>query len=74
MNMKEYVSWYEKQDAIVKLIFAIIPVTSWVNAILYRLGKGHMLSGILAIFFGFIFWIIDLVSVLLNGKPVWLLF
>lgn len=72
--MKEYVAWYEKQDAIVKLIFAIIPITSWINAFMYRFGKGCIASGILAIIFSFVFWIVDLISVLLNGKPVWLLF
>ncbi len=72
--MDGYVKWYDGLDFIIKLIFAIIPITSWINAVVYRIAKGHIISGIIAIFLGFIFWIIDLISVIVNGKPQWLLF
>ena len=68
--MKEYVKFYTGLAWVLKLILAIIPITGWVNAVLYRIGKGHLVSGIFSIFFGFIFWIIDLVTVLMYGKPV----
>lgn len=68
--MKEYVKFYEGLAWLLKLILAIIPITAWVNGVLYRIGRGHLVSGIICIFLGFIFWIIDLVSVILFGKPV----
>lgn len=68
--MGEYVKTYDGLQWIVKLILAIIPITGWLNAILYRLAKGHLIAGVLCIFFGWIFWVIDLITVILNGKPV----
>ncbi len=67
--MKDYVKSYNKLEWIIKVILAVIPVTGWVNAILYRLGTGHTVAAILAIPFGEIFWILDLITVLLSGKP-----
>lgn len=64
-----YVKTYNKLNYIIKLILAIIPVTAWINAILYRITGGHVIAGILAIPFGFIFWILDLITVVLSGKP-----
>lgn len=72
--MEGYVKWYDGLDFIVKLIFAIIPITAWINGIVYRIAKEKYISGILCIPFGFIFWIIDLVSVIVNKQPEWLLF
>lgn len=69
-NMGEYVKTYDGLQWIVKLILAIIPITGWLNAILYRLAKGHLIAGVLCIFFGWIFWVIDLITVILSGKPV----
>ena len=66
--MKGYVKSYNKLEWIIKLIVAIIPITGWINAILYRLGKGNLLGAILAIPFGFVFWVVDLVTVILSGK------
>lgn len=69
--MKSYLKFYNGLPWIFKLIFAIIPVTAWINAICYRIAKGHVVAGVLCIFFGFnIVWIIDLISVILYGKPV----
>jgi hypothetical protein len=67
--MKGYVKAYNGLEWIVKLIIAIIPFTGWINAILYRVAKGHIIAGILAIPFGEIFWIIDLITVIFSGKP-----
>lgn len=69
--MKSYVKGYNGLPWLVKLIFAIIPISAWFNAVVYRLAKGHLIAGILCIFFGFnIVWIVDLISVILYGKPV----
>lgn len=68
--MKGYIKFYEGLAWIFRLIFAIIPITGWVNAVLYRIGKDNLVSGIIAIFLGPLFWLVDLVSVILFGKPV----
>lgn len=65
----DYKKSYNKLSFIIKLILAIIPVTGWINAIIYRLAGGHLIAGILAIPFGEIFWIVDLITVILAGKP-----
>lgn len=51
-------------DYIISLILAIIPVTSWILGIVVRFSRGNILGGILNIPFGFIFWIIDLVTMI----------
>ena len=69
--MKGYLKFYKDLPWILRLIFAIIPITAWINAVCYRLAKGHIIAGVLCIFFGFnIVWVIDLISVILCGKPV----
>ncbi len=67
--MKGYVKTYKGLPWIVRLILAIIPVTGWINAILYRLATGHIIAAILCIPFGFIGWLLDLITVILSGKP-----
>lgn len=49
---------------VVSLILAIIPFTSWILGIVVRFQRGNILGGILNIPFGFIFWIIDLVTMI----------
>ena len=49
---------------IVSLILAIIPFTSWILGIVVRFSRGNILGGILNIPFGFIFWVIDLVTMI----------
>ena len=66
--MNEYVKFFDGLSSLVRLILVIIPITSWINAIIYRFAKGDLLGAILAIPFGFIFWVVDLVSVLLYGN------
>jgi len=72
--MEGYVKWYDGLDFIVKLIFAIIPITAWINGIIYRIAKGKIISGILCIPFGFVFWVVDLISIILNKQIEWVLF
>lgn len=67
--LAKYSKGYNKLSWLVKVILAIIPVTAWVNAILYRFSTGHVIAGLLAIPFGPLFWILDLVTVILSGKP-----
>ena len=50
---------------IVSLILAIIPFTSWILGVVVRFSRGNILGGILNIPFGFIFWVIDLVTMIL---------
>ena len=53
---------------VVSIILAIIPVTSWILGILTRIKEGHIILGILRIFFGFnIVWICDLVLMIFKG-------
>lgn len=54
---------------IISLILAIIPFTSWILGIATRFSRGNILGGILNIPFGFIFWIIDLVT-MITSKDV----
>ncbi|MBO5910543.1 MAG: hypothetical protein J6Q15_03445 [Clostridia bacterium] len=49
---------------VISLILAIIPFTSWILGIITRFSRGNILGGILNIPFGFIFWIIDLVTMI----------
>lgn len=68
--MKEYSKFYIGLSWTIKLIVAIIPITAWVNSVLYRIGKGHLVEGLVCIPLGGIAWLVDLVSVILYGKPV----
>ncbi|MDR0856403.1 MAG: hypothetical protein LBM78_03225 [Clostridiales bacterium] len=50
---------------LISLILAIIPFTAWILGIFTRFSRGHIISGILNIPFGFIFWVIDLITMIL---------
>ena len=54
---------------LVTLILAIIPFTSWILGGITRIMRGHVIAGILQLIPGIfvIFWIIDLVTVILSG-------
>ena len=67
--MKEYLKFYNGLSWIIKLIFAIIPITGWINAFLYRFAKKHYVAGVLCIIFAPVAWIVDLICVILFGKP-----
>jgi hypothetical protein len=70
--MKEYVKFIDDLPYIMKIILAL-PGLDGVFYGIYRIAKGRLLIGILWIILGFaILWIIDLVSVILNGKVTFL--
>ena len=58
---------YLKQPFIISLILAIIPITNIVLGVVHRLGKGNILLVILNILLALIFYVVDLVSVVLNN-------
>jgi len=61
-----------KASFIVSLILAIIPITGWVCGVIERFTRGAIITGILNIFFGFVFWIIGLIDMIINKKISWL--
>ena len=58
---------YLKQPFIISLILAIIPITNIVLGVVHRLGKGNIVLVILNILLAPIFYVVDLVSVVLNN-------
>ena len=58
---------YLKQPFIVSLILAIIPITNVILGIVYRLQKGKLVLAILNFILAPVFFIVDLVSVILNN-------
>lgn len=56
---------------LVSIILAIIPVTAWICGAVTRLKEGKLVAGLIRLIFGFnIVWIIDLISMVLNGR-IW---
>lgn len=53
-------------DYVVSLILAIIPFTAWICGIVTRISEGKIVAGILRIFLGWIWWILDLVCMIVN--------
>lgn len=76
--MKAYVKWMDKQSKVVKIIFAL-PFICILWAI-YRLARsinkkstlGIVLAIILLFIGPFILWIIDLITLILKGKILWI--
>lgn len=69
--MKDYIKFVDGLPWIVQLLVAFFlgPLVYGI----YRIAKGSLILGLLCIFIlAPIFWVIDLVSVLLNKKPIWL--
>ena len=58
---------YLKQTHIISLVLAIIPITNIILGIVYRLQKGNLLLAVLNFFLAPIFYVVDLVSVILNN-------
>lgn len=59
---------------LISLIFAIIPVTSWLFGAVTRFQEGKFLAGILRLLLGWnIIWIIDIILMLFTGKILRLL-
>lgn len=66
--MKQYVKFIDGLPWIVRLILAL-PGLDGIFYGIYRIAKGRIIVGLLWIFPGIaILWIIDLVTVILNGK------
>lgn len=66
--MKDYIKLIDGLPFILKLILAL-PVLDGIAYGIYRIAKGRLILGIIWIFVGMaIFWIIDLYSVIKNGK------
>jgi len=59
---------YFKQTFIVSLVLAIIPITNIILGILYRLNKNQLLLAVLNLLLAPLFYIVDLVSVILNNN------
>ena len=54
---------------LLNLIFAIIPVTSWIMGGITRIQRGHLIAGILQLLgIGeIVFYFVDLVTVIMSG-------
>lgn len=59
---------YLNQPYLISVILAIIPITNVILGILHRLQKGKLVLAILNLLLAPLFWIVDLVSVVLNNK------
>ena len=70
--MKGYVTALNKLNILLKILLAL-PVLDGIFYGLYRIAKGKVLLGILWFFIGScIGWVVDIASILLNGKVEWL--
>ena len=59
---------YLEQSFIVSLILAIIPFTNIILGIIFRLGKGKILLVVLNVVLFPIFYVVDLISVILHNN------
>lgn len=64
--MKDYIKFVDSLPLIVKVILAIF--LDWLVFSIYRLAKGNIIGAILCILLAPIFWIIDLITLVLDGK------
>jgi len=56
---------------LLSLILAIIPFTAWLLGAFTRISDGHIVAGLIRLFFGgFILWIFDLILMITQGKIV----
>ncbi|MFA5542409.1 MAG: hypothetical protein WC008_02450 [Bacilli bacterium] len=70
--MKDYVKLIDGLPWIVRLILAF-PILDGIVYGIYRIAKGKLIAGIIWIFVGAaILWIIDIVTIVLNGKVTFL--
>lgn len=58
---------------LISVILAIIPITNIILGIVTRLQKGKLVLAVLNFFLFFIFYFVDLFSILLNKKLDWLI-
>ncbi len=61
-------------DYIVSLILAIIPFTAWFCGVVTRFKEGAIIAGIVRIFGGWLIWVLDLISMILNKRICRILF
>jgi len=54
------------------VIFAIIPFTNWLFGIITRIERESYLLAVLNIILAPLFWVVDLVSILVNKDIKWL--
>jgi len=72
MWMKSIVKFFDDLPLILKIV-AALPGIDGICYGLYRIAKGHLVVGIIWIFIGAtIGWIIDIVTIVLNGKVTFL--
>ena len=65
---------YFGMPRLISIIFAIIPVTSWLFGAVTRFQEGKFLAGLLRLLLGWnIIWIIDIILMLFTGKILRLL-
>lgn len=65
---------YFGMGRLISVIFAIIPITSWLFGFLTRFKEGKIVAGILRLFLGWnIIWILDIILMLFKGKILRLL-
>ena len=57
-------------DKIINIILAIIPITNIILGIYKRATTGHILGAVLNFFLAPIFWIVDLITVILDNKLI----
>jgi len=70
--MKAYVKFIDDLPLILKIVLAL-PGLDGIFYGIYRIAKGQLIVGIIWIFIGAIFgWIIDIVTLVLNGKVTFL--
>jgi hypothetical protein len=68
MSLKGYVKFIDGLPLILKVILAL-PGLDGIFYGIYRIAKGRVIIGILWIILGFaILWIIDIITIILNGK------
>ncbi len=53
---------------IVNIILAIIPITSIILGIVKRATTGHIIGAVLNFFLAPLFWVVDLITVVLSNK------
>ena len=69
--MKEFAKSYDQIDWVVRLLLSIF--FGWIVGGVYRICTGHVIAGILWLLtagWGFIGWIIDVVSIILKKKII----
>ena len=59
---------YFGMGRLISIIFAIIPVTSWLFGFVTRFKEGKYVAGIIRIFGGWLIWLLDLIFMIKDKK------